>query len=311
MESNSDHINVFLISISIVGLIGNLIVAFVYWQKKDKQTSTFFILVLAFIDLTVCCLMVPMIIYIEHIKYETDNLFLCKLYFFLLTTTVPSSSLLMTAIAFDRYFCICMANVKIITYPRAKVISTVLLMISASLGVIPSVIAHIKIAYKNDNSNLHPTDDLNKTYMYYDTNSTLTNLTESKQCTTDMEYKFFGVRVLKPFKYSYDFIFLAAVIIITTLYILIYKEIYTRRKSKRDQKQKLLFNSYVNSGGMMFENNLRKEKSCFFKIFCMGRGGKKSANGNNLTLFIRFIVFVLMIWDYRLSRLTERWLNSH
>ncbi len=280
MESNSDHINAFLISISIVGLIGNLIVAFVYWQKKDKQTSTFFILVLAFIDLTVCCLMVPMIIYIEHIKYETDNLYFCKLYYFLLTTTVPSSSLLMTAIAFDRYFFICMANVKIITYRRAKIISLVLLMVSASLGVIPAVIAQTKIISKTENSHSVSTDDSNKTYIYYDSaNATYFNQTETTQCYVNMEYKFFGVPVLKPFKYSYDFIFLAAVVIITSLYILIYKEIYTRRKTKRDHKRKLLFNSYVNSGGLMFENSAANESSCFYKILCMGHGVKKPPKG--------------------------------
>ena len=44
--------------ISVIGSIGNLLTAMVYWRKKDKQTSTFFILVLALNDLVVCSLLV-------------------------------------------------------------------------------------------------------------------------------------------------------------------------------------------------------------------------------------------------------------
>lgn len=133
------HISTFLTIISIVGTIGNLIVAFVYWTKLDKQTSTFFILCLAFIDLTVCSVLVPTTIFMENIYFETDNQVFCRSYFFLLTTSVPMSSLLMTAIAFDRFFCICMVNRNIMTLSRARFIGIVLLVISASLGVIPAL----------------------------------------------------------------------------------------------------------------------------------------------------------------------------
>lgn len=152
MSSNStahinEHIYTFLTSISIVGTIGNLIVAFVYWTKRDKQTSTFFILFLAFIDLTVCSVLVPTTIFMEKIYFETDNRLFCKSYFLLMTTSVPMSSLLMTSIAFDRYFCICMVNRNIMTLFRARIIGVVLLIISASLGVIPALAtttAHIQ-----------------------------------------------------------------------------------------------------------------------------------------------------------------------
>jgi cholecystokinin A receptor len=135
----NEHIYTFLISVSIVGAIGNSIVAFVYWTKRDKQTSTFFILFLAFIDLTVCSILVPATILMEKILFETDNGFFCISYFFLLTTSVPMSSLLMLAIAFDRYFCICMVSRNIMTLHRAKAICVVLLVISGCLGVIPAL----------------------------------------------------------------------------------------------------------------------------------------------------------------------------
>lgn len=85
-----DGLVAFLTTVSIVGTIGNLIVAFVYWNKKDKQTSSFFILVLACSDLVVCFVLVPMTIYFESIMFVTHNVVLCKAYYFLTTTIVPS-----------------------------------------------------------------------------------------------------------------------------------------------------------------------------------------------------------------------------
>lgn len=149
----NEHIYTFLTSISIVGTIGNLIVAFVYWTKRDKQTSTFFILFLAFIDLTVCSVLVPATIFIEKIYFETENGLFCRSYFFLLTTSVPMSSLLMTAIAFDRYFCICMVNRNMMTLFRAHLICIVLLVISASLGVIPALVATTASSTSSQNTN--------------------------------------------------------------------------------------------------------------------------------------------------------------
>ena len=148
-------------------------------------------------------------------------------------------------------------------------------MISASFGVLPALIANIR-----KNENFSSDDDFNKTYAYYDAN--FTNHTESKQCWIDPDS-----RMIKPFKYSYDFIYLASVIIITSLYILIYKEIYTRRKTKRDRKQKLLFNSYLNSGGTMLNkgkgettDSCFQGNSCFSRIFCMKCKEKQIKEGN-------------------------------
>lgn len=119
--STNTYIFFYFYTISIVGTIGNSVVALVYWNKKDKQTSTFFILVLALSDLVVCLFLVPMTIHMENVLFETRSKTFCKLFFFLTTTVVPSSSLLMTAIAFDRYFCICMVNRTIMNLERARI----------------------------------------------------------------------------------------------------------------------------------------------------------------------------------------------
>jgi len=97
----------FLSIVSVVGIIGNLIVTYVYLKKGDKQTASFFILVLAFSDLIVCSILVPSTIYMEYIEFRTSSAIYCKLHYFITTTIVPSCCFLMTSIAFDRFFCIC------------------------------------------------------------------------------------------------------------------------------------------------------------------------------------------------------------
>ena len=52
------------------------------------------------------------------------------------------------------------------------------------------------------------------------------------------------------------------------LYVHIYKEVYTRRKAKRDRKRALLFNSYLNSGRILM--NVQRG----------GRGGPTGGGGN-------------------------------
>jgi cholecystokinin A receptor len=231
----NEYINTFLSIISVVGCIGNLLVVFVYWKKKDKQTSTFFILLLAFTDFTVCCVLVPMTCYMEYIVFETDNVYFCKFFFFLTTTTIPSSSLLMVAIAVDRYFCICQANKNVLNVQKTKVIGIVLLVISASLGVIPALASFTISSGASTSSNTSSSQLSNQTSSstVHETPATVTSSNAtSSQCVLSHDPTFqskFGFLVM-PFKFFYDFIFLVCVITITFLYVLIYKEIYTRRK---------------------------------------------------------------------------------
>jgi len=64
-----------------------------------------------------------------------QNEFLCKFYGFL-STHVLYSTLLITTIAFDRYFCICWPLYKIITIRRARAIVIICGCLSSLLGII-------------------------------------------------------------------------------------------------------------------------------------------------------------------------------
>ncbi len=290
------NITAFLTTISIVGTFGNLIVAFVYFQKRDKQTSTFFIKMLAFIDLSVCSVLVPMTIYMEKILFETRSNLLCKIFFFLTTTTVPMSSLLMTAIAFDRYFCICKVGRNIMTLSKARVIAVILLIVSALLGVIPALAAVTTPQNNNNDTSNSLSLSMNNNEAFGSSNATYLdiyiNVTNFLCCMDlDSQVSSFGM-FIRPFKLFYDAIFISSVITITVLYVLIYKEIYTRRKVRRDKKHRLMYSSFINGGKAAVKANNNNNRATtnaetdsprpfLSRIFCFEAFKLEEANGKS------------------------------
>jgi hypothetical protein len=228
---HSQHIIAFLAVIGIIGTVGNSLVTIVYWRKKDKHTSTFFILVLALSDLVVCSILVPYTAYMEWIEFATTSRLGCKLYFFLTTTTVPNSSLIMAAIAFDRYFCICMVNRVILTPTRAKYLVFTLLCISGLLGIIPSMNSVIMIVHDNFT---RPYEQAAGAFFFNENESSIA-------CMVDHNPEL-GPNLVWNFKFFYDLIYVCSVLAITILYALIYKAIYVRKRMKRTRQEELLRN---------------------------------------------------------------------
>ena len=82
-------------------------------------------------------------------------------------------------------------------------------------------------------------------------------------CTIDIESKHTTLGFLiMPFKLFYDFVFLACVLVITLLYLLIYKKIYISRKFKRNRKREILLSSLIKQAenGTFPESLLLKAK---------------------------------------------------
>ena len=126
----------FLSVLSVMGVAGNSLVLYVFYQKKDRLVSTLFIIVLAFVDFTTCLIVIPYTIVLESIDYIMDYDFFCKLYQFLITSNIPFSALIMVAIAIDRYLCICHPFLHALNLTRAKIMTLFMGLFSASLGVI-------------------------------------------------------------------------------------------------------------------------------------------------------------------------------
>ena len=122
--------------LSVVGSVGNALVIYVFSQKRDKLTSTFFILVLAYIDLMTCTVVIPFTIVIEQLNFMLYHDLPCKIYHFLITFNIPFSCFVMVAIAVDRYLCIVHPFLHAMNKTRAKVIVAVLGMMSSAMGFI-------------------------------------------------------------------------------------------------------------------------------------------------------------------------------
>ncbi|KAM7540823.1 hypothetical protein Aperf_G00000040766 [Anoplocephala perfoliata] len=122
-----------------IGCIGNAIVIVIYATKHDRLTSTVFILTLAMVDSFACICLMPLTMYIESVEWRIQSEFLCKFYYVINNSFIPFSSLLISGIAFDRYFAICHPYSKIITVSRAKQIIVLMLSLALILGGVSSM----------------------------------------------------------------------------------------------------------------------------------------------------------------------------
>ncbi|KAL4221044.1 hypothetical protein ACF0H5_019306 [Mactra antiquata] len=146
---------------SVVGTTGNAFVLYVFSNKKDKNTSTVFILALASIDFVTCLIVIPFTIIVEFQYKKIDNDIMCKIYQFFITSNVPCSAFIMVAIAFDRYFCICRPWMKILDIKSAKRIIASLLIFALSLGLITSLAYGVYHRKANMNETDSQTDHYN------------------------------------------------------------------------------------------------------------------------------------------------------
>ncbi|CAH8531836.1 unnamed protein product [Heterobilharzia americana] len=103
---------------------------------KTTGTPTFFILVLACVDLMVCCFVVPLTFYMEYIHLQPSTDIWCKTHAFLNICNIMFSSLLVIAIALERYLTICHPLRCILTMKRAKYLTLSLAIFCIIYGIL-------------------------------------------------------------------------------------------------------------------------------------------------------------------------------
>ncbi|CAH8851871.1 unnamed protein product [Trichobilharzia szidati] len=107
--------------------------------NKTTGTPTFFILVLACIDLLVCCFVVPLTFYMEYVHLQPSTDLCCKAHAFLNICNIMFSSLLIIAIALERYLTICHPLRRILTMKRAKYLTLSLAIFCILYGILGAV----------------------------------------------------------------------------------------------------------------------------------------------------------------------------
>ncbi|XP_038061696.1 gastrin/cholecystokinin type B receptor-like [Patiria miniata] len=112
------------------GVPGNCLILRVYWTKARKTSTHVLILALAWVDLTVCVLRIP-VITSRALILSGDWTSWVNAYFVFSAvegTAVVSSFLITGLVAVDRYDCICRSQKRLFTHMRGKIATLVALL---------------------------------------------------------------------------------------------------------------------------------------------------------------------------------------
>ena len=217
---------------SVFGSAGNAVVLYVFSTAKDNLVSTLFIIVLAAVDFITCLVIIPFTIVVELLSYNVRFDLLCKLYQFLITSNIPFSALIMTAIAVDRYFCICHPFARLLTLGRARVVVLVLAAFAGLLGVIGALTHGV---YQRAPVVSNATN-----------RSTVMQLTTTPPEVPGGEAVYTGFceptelilnsRFMSVFQGCYTAIFAVCLGIVAVLYFLIYRSVLRQRHKRQKMK---------------------------------------------------------------------------
>jgi cholecystokinin A receptor/hypocretin (orexin) receptor 2 len=220
---------------SLFGVIGNALVLYVYVQKRDRLTSTFFIIVLAAIDFVTCLVIIPYTVYLEYKNFTIHSDISCKIYQFLVSSNIPFSVFIMVAIALDRYFCICHPFLQAITMCRAQIISVVMGLYAAVLGSLVACmfgLTHFIGPEHHYNSTQEMTSDQNTTMLITQTQEIQT---WSPYCTKSNVI--FSDEFIDNYRSFHVAQYVTSLVCIMVLYTMIYHKVHSRRVQRLRQSQ--------------------------------------------------------------------------
>ncbi|XP_060073146.1 orexin receptor type 2-like [Ylistrum balloti] len=209
---------------SVIGTVGNVLVIYVYAQRKDHLTSSVFILALAGTDFITCLIVIPYTIVAIFETYVLRFDAVCKFYNFLITSNVPLSAFIMVAIAVDRYICICHPFVHIMTVPRAKTIVSLLGAFACVLGLITALHYDVYQTLPDISAFLSNGSNLEQCEIIY---------TGVCQPTS----KILNDSFREVYQKIYASFFLICVLLVIGLYSLIYRSVISRRAKRQKQKR--------------------------------------------------------------------------
>lgn len=249
----------YLMTFSLAGSVGNAFVIYIFSRKREKSTTTVFILVLAMTDFFTCLVIIPFTIYYEVMAKRINSNVQCKVYMFLITSNIPFSAFIMVLIAFDRYFKICRPWNQCLDIRMSKKIVIAVLIFALSLGIIPSLTHGVypisdetstkenvttSLGFAGDKQGAHngTVMVLNNT-AYQDLRPKFPGNVSSN--SSDMRriyegycmpvHEYFSQIFMNTYQNTYASLFLISCAFVTVLYALIFKSITLRRykKSKR------------------------------------------------------------------------------
>ncbi|XP_062599371.1 orexin receptor type 2-like [Saccostrea cucullata] len=236
--NTSDLIVIGMLAVfSVIGIIGNGIVIFVYTKKKDKLTSSVFILGLAVYDFLTCSVIIPYTACMIYLRFMILYDALCKMYIFLLTFSVPLSAFLMVVIAVDRYLCICHPFLHLLNRTRARTVIGLLTVFACVLGTLSCISYSV---YMYADSSLGDFSDSTEERHSKDgiIHQTISTPYQQQEYTSQCNYPgtIVGMAYLITWQKIYSSFYLIPLIIVLLLYTMIYYSVTRRRSNRRKQK---------------------------------------------------------------------------
>ncbi|XP_041361200.1 G-protein coupled receptor 84-like [Gigantopelta aegis] len=195
----------YTVILMVIGVIGNPLAIYIYGFRWEKTTLKYFLLSLAIIDLVNCVITMPTEIAMLRNFYYFSNAKICKMSRFTTYVMNNASSAIFLVIAVDRYIKICKPYTKPMSVRASKVACCVALFAGVSVSW-PAVVMYDRIDVP-----------------------IRTNVTGAVCGVHPQEH-------YKPYLLAF-FIYLWVAfsligVVISVLYILIYRAILTRKKSK-------------------------------------------------------------------------------
>ena len=230
----SPYVLALLAILSVAGTVGNALVVYVFATKTDKQPLRIFVIAMAVVDLLTCAVELPASMAVAYNQQFYGNDFLCKWYIFLAWAPVPFSAFIITAIAADRYLCICRPLVRALNSLRAKIVVACIGLLACVMGLVSSL--RFKV-------NIFPPMDC---YNYTDPESyalpgEMGNLSSpigcnnrlagggASVCTIDLDNP--GSRAyMSAYRYVQTALLLLCAVVIAVLYALVFKRALADRR---------------------------------------------------------------------------------
>lgn len=133
----------------LVGLMGNALTIYIFAAKMKRTPTSTFVIALAVVDLCVCLAVIPSrFVSILLINFGSDVL--CKGSELVFFAALPTSGLLLVAIAVDRFVLICLARSDLVT-PRSVRVALALTLLAGVVIGLPSVLT-VSVYHSTPNS---------------------------------------------------------------------------------------------------------------------------------------------------------------
>ncbi|KAH9508262.1 hypothetical protein Btru_050653 [Bulinus truncatus] len=130
---------VYLVVMFVLGTVGNPLIILVYTRERKRTATRYFIVSIAVVDFLATIVTIPVTCYVNFRSLHMENVYICKLYFFVNFTNASMSAFLLVGVAFVRFRKICFPfgwQVSIVHAGRINIVMAIFCLAFSILHII-------------------------------------------------------------------------------------------------------------------------------------------------------------------------------